>query len=82
MNKYIRKVASLTGPRQTVDVDVYSVLVAFGVTCPATAHAAKKLLCSGLRGHKDRVTDLSEAITAIQRAIELEYDRKAAGGGE
>mgnify|MGYP000694617326 CR=1 FL=1 len=52
--------------------DVYDVLVAFGVTCPAVAHAVKKLLCAGQRGHKDRLTDLREAMTALARAAELE----------
>ena len=52
--------------------DVYDVLTAFGVTCPAVAHAVKKLLCAGQRGHKDRLTDLREAMTAIARAAELE----------
>ena len=31
-------------------VDVYSVLEAFDVRCPARQHAIKKLLCAGLRG--------------------------------
>lgn len=52
--------------------DVYDVLKAFGVTCPAVAHAVKKLLCAGQRGHKDRLTDLREAMTALARAAELE----------
>lgn len=52
--------------------DVYDVLDAFGVTCPATAHAIKKLLCAGQRGHKDRATDLAEAQAALSRAAELE----------
>jgi hypothetical protein len=52
--------------------DVYDVLVAFNVTCPAVAHAVKKLLCAGQRGHKDRLTDLREAMTALARAAELE----------
>jgi hypothetical protein len=52
--------------------DVYDVLDAFGVTCPATQHALKKLLCAGQRGHKDRLQDLQEAGTALARAVELE----------
>jgi hypothetical protein len=57
---------------KAINIDVYSVLVAFSVTCPATAHATKKLLCAGQRGHKDRLTDLREARSAIERAIQLE----------
>ncbi len=54
-----------------IKVDVYDVLKAFGITCPATAHAIKKLLCAGSRGHKDTETDLNEAINSIHRAREL-----------
>jgi hypothetical protein len=52
--------------------DVYDVLVAFGVTCPATQHALKKLLLPGVRtGGKSRAQDVQEAIQALQRAVEL-----------
>lgn len=64
MSKYHR---TMPGPR----VDVYDVLVGFGITCPARAHAIKKLLAAGQRGHKDEETDLREAIQAIQRSIGL-----------
>lgn len=57
-------------------VDVYSVLVAFGVTNPADAHAIKKLLMPGMRGHKDGVQDRREAIASIQRAIEIEEGKE------
>ena len=53
-------------------IDIYDVLVKFGVTCPATAHAIKKLLMAGKRGSKDRLTDLRESAQAIARAIEIE----------
>lgn len=53
-------------------VDVYDVLMAFNVTNPATQHAIKKLLMPGNRGHKDKITDLKEALQSIARAIELE----------
>lgn len=62
-------------------VDVYAVLDAFkqdgnGVLrqCEpgddAVAHAVKKLLCAGQRGHKGRLQDLTEALAAVQRAID------------
>ena len=63
-NKYNRELKGVT-------VDVYDVLKAFNVTCPATQHALKKMLCAGLRGHKDIQTDLDEAISSLQRAKEL-----------
>ena len=42
MNKYQRQVPSTT-------IDIYDVLKAWGVTCPATQHAIKKLLQPGER---------------------------------
>lgn len=64
-NKYQRQI------KPTVYVDVYDVLKAFKVTCPATQHAIKKLLCPGQRGVKDKAQDLKEARSSIDRAIEL-----------
>ena len=63
-NKYVRTIHG-------VEVDVYDVLVAWNVTCPATQHAIKKLLMPGKRGSKDKLQDLEEAGQAIKRAIEL-----------
>ena len=51
--------------------DVYDVITAFNVTCPAKAHAIKKLLKSGQRGYKSEQQDLNESIQAIERAKEL-----------
>lgn len=64
INKYQRTIKG-------VAVDVYDVLVAFGVTCPAMAHAIKKMLMPGQRGSKDAEQDKREAIQAIERSIEL-----------
>lgn len=69
-NKYHRTIKGVT-------MDVYDVLDAFQVTCPATQHAIKKLLMPGSRGHKDRITDLREARDSLNRAIELERERNA-----
>lgn len=52
-------------------IDVYDVLQAFGVTCPALQHAVKKLLCAGLRGSKSAEQDIGEAANSCRRAIEL-----------
>ena len=54
-----------------ITVDVYDVLRAFAVTCPATQHAIKKLLCPGMRGTKTARQDIQEAIVSLQRAMEL-----------
>lgn len=72
--KYLRTVQSAVGG-QSAEVDVYAVLEAFGVTCPATAHAVKKLLCGGRRGKGDRLADLTGALAAVARAVELERQR-------
>ena len=55
----------------SVTVDVYDVLQAFGVTCPATQHAVKKLLCAGLRGGKSAEQDIDEAANSCRRALQL-----------
>jgi len=55
----------------SVTVDVYDVLRAFGVSCPALQHAIKKLLCAGMRGGKSAEQDIEEAILSCRRAIEL-----------
>lgn len=70
MSKYNRAIVDKNGT--VIVVDVYDVLVAFDVRCPAMQHAIKKMLCSGLRGHKDSKQDKAEAIASIKRSIELE----------
>jgi hypothetical protein len=64
-NKYARKINGAS-------VDVYDILRAFGVTCPAAQHAIKKLLMPGQRGGKTKAQDLREALASVHRAIELE----------
>lgn len=73
---YVRTIRSCEPPTGSIAVDVYAVLECFGVTCPAIQHAVKKLLCAGERGHKDRLTDLQEAVVAVVRAVELERGRR------
>lgn len=63
-NKYDRQI--IPG----VYVDVYDVLQAFDPQSKAIDHAVKKLLAPGQRGVKDRITDLKEAISSIQREID------------
>lgn len=77
MNKYLRTIHE-TGNSDldiAVRADVYEVLEGFNVTCPARQHAAKKILCSGIRGKGDAIQDLTEARDALNRAIELELRR-------
>lgn len=52
-------------------IDIYRVLLIFGVTDPCLQHAAKKVLCAGMRGSKDAGNDISEAIATLQRWQEM-----------
>lgn len=54
-----------------ISIDVYDVLKAFNVTCPAMQHAIKKMLCTGIRGYKGFQQDADEAINSIKRSKEL-----------
>ena len=71
-SKYLRR-APLTPDNR---IDVYAVLEAFQVHCPARQHAIKKLLAAGLREKGDILQDLNEAHDAITRAIELQIGRE------
>lgn len=73
--KYLRRIESAVIPGESVGVDVYAVLEAFAVACPARQHAIKKLLCAGLRDKGSQLDDLIGASAAINRAIELERAR-------
>lgn len=70
-SKYLRNVVCSINGR----IDVYAVLEAFAVTCPARQHAVKKLLCTGIRGKGDTIQDLTEARDAIDRAIQMQIAR-------
>lgn len=72
MNKYQRQIINYVG--ESIVVDVYDVLNAFGVTDPATAHAIKKLLAPGQRGSKSVVQDLNESIQSVERAIDRQHN--------
>lgn len=65
MNKYSKEI------KKDVYVDVYDVLKAFDVRCPALQHLIKKALAAGQRGHKDLMTDLDDIIDSAIRAKEL-----------
>jgi hypothetical protein len=71
-SKYLREMRCLVDGY----ADVYAVLEAFAVTCPARQHAIKKLLCSGIRGKGDLIQDLKEARDAIDRAIQMQNLRQ------
>lgn len=75
-SKYHRRIFGLSQYHpnsESVVVDVYSVMSAYEGEIPFHSgihHAIKKLLCSGIRGHKGYLTDLEEAIASIRRAID------------
>ena len=56
---------------KTIRCDVYDTIVAFGVFCPAQAHALKKGLCAGERGVKTFDTDIREAIDSLEISLGL-----------
>lgn len=78
--KYLRLIYSAhpENTRLPISVDVYAVLEAFGVTCPARAHCIKKLLACGNRGKGSELNDLIGADAALSRAIELQRQRDQA----
>ena len=57
-------------------IDVYRVLEMFDVTNPSIAHAIKKLLVAGGRGHKDIEKDVKEAIDSLKRWIDMREEEK------
>lgn len=65
-NKYLHEI------KPGVFVDVYDVLMAWGVSNPALQHLIKKALQPGNRGHKSREQDLQDIIDSAIRAKELE----------
>ena len=64
-------------------LDVYRVISIFGVTDPCIQHALKKLLCSGVRGHKDQEKDIQDVIDTLERWKQMrEEDAEATSSGE
>ena len=76
-NKYLRKIYSPLGG-EPIYVDVYAVLEAFKVTCPALQHIVKKVLCAGLRNKGSTLQDIEEAVNASgPRAIQMQKVRES-----
>jgi hypothetical protein len=72
-NKYLKDIQVWMAEEIVIaKVDIYAVLRAFDVTCPATAHAVKKLLMPGQRAKGTKIQDLKEARDALNRAIQME----------
>lgn len=73
--KYLRTITSCVDG-QSIQVDIYDVLFAFNVTCPAVAHAIKKLLAPGQRGKGPILADLIGADAALSRAIDRQKGKE------
>jgi hypothetical protein len=69
---YYRDVSKLKG------VDIYRLLLLFGVTDPCLQHAAKKIIVAGGRiGGKDISQDINEAIVTLTRWQEMRAEENA-----
>lgn len=53
------------------EIDVYEVLLRFGVTDPCLQHIVKKALCAGERGHKNFHKDLQDIADTAQRMLTI-----------
>ena len=84
--KYMRTPPAIKKPKhshyhkdvsQYDTIDVYAVCKIFDVqdTSGCLQHAIKKLLVTGQRGHKDRKTDIQNAIDTLNRLLELEHGK-------
>lgn len=74
--KYLRTIHLADGKGEPISVDVYCVIEAFGITCPAMQHALKKMLCAGVRGKGTTVEDIYGIFDAMWRALELQKQRE------
>ena len=72
--KYLKTVTSCVDGK-SIQADIYDVLEAWGVTCPARQQAIKKLLQCGNRGKGSPMADLKGAEAAVSRAIDLQKQR-------
>ena len=77
-DKYKRTLYNEHG--HSIVVDNYDILDGCNVTCPALQHAGKKLLNTGVRGHKDTMQDLIDIRDSAERAITLEASRQLKKG--
>jgi hypothetical protein len=67
-NPYVRVIGG-------VEVDIYRVLKAWGISDPGVQHAIKKLLRRG-RADKSEAQDIEEAIQSLQRSLEIMEEDK------
>ena len=79
--KYLRLIHSAMpgNTRKPISIDVYSVIEAYRITCPARQHALKKLLAAGERDKGSQLEDLQGVIDSMHRAVELQKQREIDG---
>lgn len=77
--KYLRKIHSADGVGESINVDIYCVIEAFNITCPALQHALKKILACGQRGKGSKIDDIQGVFDAMWRALELQKQRESEG---
>ncbi len=75
--KYLRRIHSADGKGGPINVDIYCVIEAFCIYCPALQHAIKKILACGQRGKGNKIDDIHGTFDALWRALELEKQRLA-----
>jgi hypothetical protein len=80
--KYLRRIRPADGAGGPINVDVYCVIEAYEIHCPALQHALKKILACGQRGKGDKVDDIHGVFDAMWRALELEKQRRAEEAGD
>ena len=64
-NHYFKDVSDIDS------IDVYEVLLRFGVTDPCLQHIVKKALCTGNRGHKSLKTDMKDIHDTAVRMLAM-----------
>lgn len=69
-NKYTITVRNAQG--DSINCDIYDLIKALNITNPALQHLFKKVGFAGMRGHKDKATDMQDIIDSAVRAKELE----------
>jgi hypothetical protein len=68
---YYAKHVKCKSCEENTGIDVYDVLQAFDVTCPAIQHAVKKLLRCGNKPGENELDEIRGAITSLNRAVEM-----------
>lgn len=80
--KYLRTIHSAIDPNAWVQVDVYCIIEAYDIRCPALQHALKKIVACGGRGKGSKLDDIKGVLDAMWRALELQEQREENSDGD